>query len=117
MKPHVSVTHAWLATLIALTWLAPSIQADEVNVYSARQESLIKPLLDRYTDETGIEVNLVTGKGDALLTRLQNEGLNSPADVLITVDAGASLQSATSRCSSQYRYQGDQGKHSKSPAQ
>jgi iron(III) transport system substrate-binding protein len=88
MKPHASVTHVWLAILIALTWVAPFTQAGEVNVYSARQESLIKPLLDRYTEETGIEVNLVTGKGDALLTRLQNEGLNSPADVLITVDAG-----------------------------
>ena len=88
MKPHASVTHVWLATFIALTWVTPFTQAGEVNVYSARQESLIKPLLDRYTEETGTEVNLVTGKGDALLTRLQNEGLNSPADVLITVDAG-----------------------------
>ncbi len=59
-----------------------------VNVYSARKEALIKPLLDRFTAQTGIEVNLVTGKEDALLTRLQREGRNSPADVLITTDAG-----------------------------
>ena len=54
----------------------------EVNVYSARQEALIKPLLDEFTKKTDIKVNLVTGKGDALLTRLVNEGRNSPADVL-----------------------------------
>lgn len=62
--------------------------ATEVNVYSARKEALIKPLLDQFTQETGIAVNLVTAKGDALLTRLQREGRNSPADVLITTDAG-----------------------------
>ncbi|MFP4076541.1 MAG: extracellular solute-binding protein, partial [Halochromatium sp.] len=61
---------------------------EEVNLYSARKEALIKPLLDRFSEETGIEVNLVTGKADALLQRLKNEGANSPADVLLTVDAG-----------------------------
>ena len=73
------------ALLVAAT--APVIAA-ELNVYSARQEALIKPLLDEFTAETGIKVNLVTGKGDALLTRLQAEGRNSPADILITSDAG-----------------------------
>jgi len=64
------------------------VQAATVNVYSARQEALIKPLLDEFTASSGIEVNLVTGAGDALLARLINEGRNSPADVLLTVDAG-----------------------------
>jgi iron(III) transport system substrate-binding protein len=71
--------------------LLPSISVaadDEVNLYSARKEDLIKPLLDRFTDSTGIRVNMVTGKADALLQRLQSEGVNSPADVLLTVDAG-----------------------------
>lgn len=72
-----------------LAFTAPSqAQNTEVNIYSARQEALIKPLLDRFTAETGIEVNLVTGDGDALLTRLRNEGRNSPADLLLTTDAG-----------------------------
>ena len=62
--------------------------ASEVNLYSARQEVLIKPLLDEFEAETGITVNLVTGKADVLLQRLKLEGLNSPADVLLTVDAG-----------------------------
>lgn len=72
----------------ALVLAAAGAQAAEVNVYSARKEELIKPLLDRFTAQTGITVNLVTGKADALLTRLQSEGQNSPADLLLTVDAG-----------------------------
>ena len=64
------------------------LQAAEVNLYSARQENLIKPLLDQFTEKTGVKVNLVAGKADALLQRLQTEGRNSPADVLLTVDAG-----------------------------
>lgn len=74
-------------TTLAL-FLAGTAQAAEVNIYSARKEALIKPLLDRFTDATGIDVNLVTGNADALLKRLEMEGPNSPADVLITVDAG-----------------------------
>jgi len=72
----------------ALLIVAGTAAAAEVNVYSARKEALIKPLLERFTDESGIDVNLVTGNSDALLKRLQMEGANSPADVLITVDAG-----------------------------
>lgn len=62
--------------------------ADEVNVYSARKEQLIKPLLERFTEQTGIEVNLLSAEAGALLTRLRNEQRNTPADMLITVDAG-----------------------------
>ncbi len=68
--------------------LIASADDAEVNLYSARKEALIKPLLDRFTEDTGIEVNLVTGKADALLERLKSEGGNSPADLLVTVDAG-----------------------------
>ena len=63
-------------------------QAAEVNVYSARQEALIKPLLDKFTEQTGIKTNLITAKAAALKTRMQNEGRNTPADLFITVDAG-----------------------------
>ena len=83
-----------LRTLLALTALAlatpslPVFAAGEVNLYSARKEELIKPLLDRFTAETGIKVNLVTGKADALLKRLESEARNTPADMLLTTDAG-----------------------------
>ena len=71
-------------------WLSFGVfaAADTVNVYSARQENLIKPLLDRFTQASGIKVNLVTGKADALLARLELEGKNSLADLLITTDTG-----------------------------
>lgn len=79
---------AFFVTVAVVTLAAPATYAKAVNVYSARQEALIKPMLDRFTEETGIEVNLITGNGDALLTRLRSEGRNSPADVLLTVDVG-----------------------------
>lgn len=62
--------------------------ANEVNVYSYRKEALIKPVLESFEKDTGIKVNLVTGKADALFQRLKSEGKDSPADVLITTDAG-----------------------------
>ena len=68
--------------------LSMSAIAAEVNVYSARQDALIVPLLEQFEAETGIEVNLITGKAGGLLSRMQSEGAASPADVLITVDAG-----------------------------
>jgi iron(III) transport system substrate-binding protein len=73
--------------LLAASALLP-VAAEEVNLYSARQEALIKPLLDRFSEQTGIKVNLVTGNADALLSRLQQEGQNSPADLFVTTDAG-----------------------------
>ena len=68
--------------------LSANAMATEVNVYSARKEALIKPLLEQFTSQHGIKVNLVTGKADALLKRLKSEGTNSPADLFITTDAG-----------------------------
>ncbi len=75
-------------TAAAIALSAPLAAAAEVNVYSARKESLIKPLLDTFTEQTGIEVNLLTGDSNALIERMRTEGRNSPADLLITVDAG-----------------------------
>jgi len=60
----------------------------EVNLYSSRQENLIRPLLDRFTQRTGIKVNLVSGSDDAIIERLRIEGSSSPADLLLTADAG-----------------------------
>lgn len=57
----------------------------EVNVYSYRQEFLIKPMLDEFTKETGIKVNTVYIK-DGLVDRLKQEGKLSPADIVLTVD-------------------------------
>ena len=62
--------------------------AAEVVVYSARNEHLIKPLFDRYTESTGVTIKFITDKEGPLLQRLKAEGARSPADMLITVDAG-----------------------------
>ncbi|MFP6729833.1 MAG: Fe(3+) ABC transporter substrate-binding protein [Alphaproteobacteria bacterium] len=79
-----------LSFCTSLGFYGPGSQAAaaEVNVYSARKEVLIKPLFDTFTAETGITVNLVSAKADALLQRLEREGANSPADVFLTTDAG-----------------------------
>ena len=79
-----------IAIATACAVFAPNLAqaASEVNVYSARKEALIKPLLDKFEAQTGITVNLITGKADALLQRLKIEGKASPADMFITVDAG-----------------------------
>lgn len=75
--------------LVGFLFVAPvSSQAEEIVVYSARIEQLIKPLFDAFTKETGITVKFTTDKEGALLTRLLAEGKRTPADVLITVDAG-----------------------------
>ena len=79
-----------LAFSLPLTSIS-AVQADDeklVHLYSARKEALIKPVLDQFTEQTGIKVKLITSKADALLKRLQTEGRNSPADVLLTTDAG-----------------------------
>ena len=55
--------------MLALSGLSHSAQAEEVNVYSSRKEDLIKPLFDRFTAQTGIKVNLVTGQVHALIQR------------------------------------------------
>lgn len=80
-----------LLTSSLLLGAAPVVHAEDdklVHLYSARKEALIKPVLDKFTEQTGIEVKLITSKADALLKRLQTEGRNSPADVLLTTDAG-----------------------------
>lgn len=67
---------------------AAATENQEVNVYSGRKAKLIKPALDDFTAKTGIKVNLLTAKADALMQRLLTEGKNSPADILITADVG-----------------------------
>ena len=60
----------------------------EVNIYSSRHYNTDDQLYDGFTKQTGIKVNLIEGKDDELIERISNEGANSPADILITVDAG-----------------------------
>jgi iron(III) transport system substrate-binding protein len=88
-------------TLLVISALATGLLgtatafANEVNIYSARQEELIKPLLDNFSKDTGIKVNLITGKPDELISRLASEGRNSPADLLISTDVGRLYRAKT----------------------
>jgi iron(III) transport system substrate-binding protein len=76
-----------LAALAAPLLPGPARAAEEVNVYSYRQPFLIKPLFDAFTRETGIRVNVVFApKG--MVERIRQEGRNSPADMIFTVDIG-----------------------------
>jgi len=65
-----------------------------ITVYSERVEHLIKPLFDEYTANTGIPIRFITDSAGPLITRLENEGEATPADMLITVDAGNLWQAA-----------------------
>lgn len=80
------------AIICAILLLAISqspAQAEKfVNVYSAQKEHLIRPVLDKFEASTGITVNLTTGGKSELVSRLQMEGKNTPADLLLTVDIG-----------------------------
>lgn len=79
-----------LSTLALLACSVPAL-AQEINVYSHRQPELIQPLVDAFTAETGIAVNLAfVDKGMA--ERLQAEGDRSPADLVLTVDIARLLQ-------------------------
>ncbi|KPQ01059.1 MAG: ABC-type iron(III) uptake system substrate-binding component FbpA [Bacteroidetes bacterium HLUCCA01] len=62
--------------------------AKEVNIYSARHYDTDLELYEKFTEQTGIKVNLLEGRSDELIERISSEGTNSPADILITVDAG-----------------------------
>ncbi|AVO52776.1 extracellular solute-binding protein [Ectopseudomonas mendocina] len=78
-----------LLAAFTLGTLASAVQAaDEVVVYSARIDELIKPVFDAYTEKTGVKVKFITDKEAPLIARLKAEGANTPADLLITVDAG-----------------------------
>ena len=65
-----------------------SILSGEINIYSHRHYDSDKILFKKFTQQTGIKVNVVKGSADQLIQRLVTEGEKSPADILLTVDAG-----------------------------
>jgi iron(III) transport system substrate-binding protein len=78
-----------LVAMMVLGVQVLSVQAQEVvNVYSARHYDSDQVLFDAFTEQTGVEVNLIEAKAEELIERVRSAGENSPADVLITVDAG-----------------------------
>ncbi len=72
----------------SLILLSSCAEKDEVNIYSSRHYDTDMQLYDNFTEQTGIHINLIEGTSDELIERIRNEGINSPADIVITVDAG-----------------------------
>lgn len=78
---------AALVTGIAAA-VSPAAAQEAVNLYTSRHYDTDERLYTEFTDATGIKVNRIEASADALIARIKNEGVNSPADVLLTTDAG-----------------------------
>jgi iron(III) transport system substrate-binding protein len=86
MESDMKLTSFTVATLaLAVTGL-PAFAEGEVNLYSSRHYDTDERLYSDFTQATGIAINRIEGNADELLARMQAEGANSPADVLLTVD-------------------------------
>ncbi|PKF62886.1 iron ABC transporter substrate-binding protein [Psychromonas sp. psych-6C06] len=72
-------------TMLALTATSLTAIAEEVNVYSFRQAFLIEPIMEKFTKETGVKVNILFAK-KGLIERVKREGELSPADLVLTTD-------------------------------
>ena len=77
-----------IVLLLSILFLAESVLANEVNIFSARHYDSDVQLYQKFTAKTGIKVNVVSGKDGALLKRIVEEGKDSKADLYITADAG-----------------------------
>jgi len=77
-----------LSIAIALPATSAAFADGSVNLYSSRHYDTDERLYSDFEEQTGITVNRIEGNADELIERLKAEGKNSPADVLITVDAG-----------------------------
>ena len=73
-----------LAFSLFLTACDQSVNQDTLTVYTSRQPQLIEPILDKYSEATGIDIVLLSGNAQQLLERIEVEGINSPADLFIT---------------------------------
>ena len=67
-------------------FVCSNIFANEINVYSYRKPHLVEPLFNKFEKDTGIKVKTVFA--ESIVQRLKNEGKNSPADLIFTVDIG-----------------------------
>ena len=71
-----------------LIFLFQNLSSNEVNIYTSRHYDSDDLLYKDFSNSTGIKVNIISGKGEALIERLKSEGSNSSADIFLTSDAG-----------------------------
>lgn len=83
-----------LIVLLLSVLAAQAARADELVVYTERKEPLVRPIFDRYTEETGVTVRILSDSAPVLIARLAAEGANTRADVFMAVDAGSLWQAA-----------------------
>lgn len=83
IRPLASAVFALLAASTSMSYAEEAI----LNLYSARHYQTDQALYDNFTAQTGIKINRIEADDNALLERLKNEGANSPADVILMVDA------------------------------
>ncbi|MZR63342.1 Fe(3+) ABC transporter substrate-binding protein [Alcanivorax sp. DP30] len=84
----IGVMAVALVALAGLWGCSEPAADNELVVYTSRNDHLIKPVFDAYTEETGITIRYITDNASALAARIKAEGERTPADLLITVDAG-----------------------------
>jgi len=77
-----------LLTSLFASAYATAVHADELIVYSGRKDKFIKPLIEKFTADTGVKVVLHSAKSTALLNKLRIEGDRTTADLFISNDAG-----------------------------
>jgi iron(III) transport system substrate-binding protein len=66
----------------------------ELTIFTSRQPQLLEPIIEKYFQETGVKVNLLSGNAQELMERIDIEGEQSKADIFMTVDAGVLWQAA-----------------------
>ena len=86
MEARITLIKYTLTAALMATVAIPALAEGQLNIYSSRHYDTDERLYTDFTDQTGITINRIEGKADELLARMQAEGANSPADVLITVD-------------------------------
>ena len=75
-----------LLAALTLSAIGTKAVADELNLYSSRHYDTDERLYSDFEEQTGITINRIEGNADELIARMEAEGANSPADVLLTVD-------------------------------
>ena len=89
MGIRTKILAAWsLAALAGMTAATASAQDKLLNLYSSRHYQTDEALYSNFTKQTAIRLRRIEAGEDPLIERLRNEGAKSPADVLVTVDAG-----------------------------
>lgn len=83
---HATIARASLAGAMLLASISLGFAAGELNLYSSRHYDTDERLYSDFEEMTGITINRIEGNADELIARMEAEGSNSPADVLLTVD-------------------------------